>query len=252
MQAFLIALLILLIGFSLWRKLHENESLKYEFITIITHKFRTPMTHIKWILADLIQSETDPYRKESLTKLERSNDDLVQLVSALIEVTDTPKKGKASYQFERVNLVDLTRGVFNLFDHSFKEKNISITLDFRTADIFVKVDRSRLEFVLSTIIENASMYTSTGQKVLISVGSKWRKAIVTVADEGIGMSSLDMHNVGTKFFRAKTARAMDTSGFGINLYLARSIIRRLHGKLEIYSAGLKTGSTFKVILSKVT
>jgi len=249
--AFLILLLILFAGFSLWRKLSENETLKYEFISVITHKFRTPMTHIKWIVADMVQSEKDPYRRQNLAELQRSNEDMVKLVGALTEAMDTRGTGKSVYKFERLNLADLTKGAFALSDHSFKEKNISITLDFHDATIFVKADRTRLEFVLSTIIENACMYTPVGQKTWISAEAKRDKAIVTVQDDGIGISPFDMRRVSTKFFRAKTARVMDTEGFGVNLFLARSIINRLHGKLEIYSAGSKMGSTFRVILPRV-
>src|ERR1035437_9592467 len=87
-QAFLISLLVLLVVFYLWRKLRENEALKYEFITIITHKFRAPLTHTKWILDDMIKSESDSYRRENLVELQKSNEDLVKLVDALIELTD--------------------------------------------------------------------------------------------------------------------------------------------------------------------
>jgi len=249
-QTSFVLLLVLLVGYLLWRKLHENEELKYEFLTIITHKFRTPMTRVKWIIADLLQSETDPYRKESLTELERSNEDLVKLVGALIEVTDAPGSARSLYKFERINLVDLVKEVFKLSDRSFKEKNISIELDFPDPDISVKADRPRLEFALSSIIENAYRYTPVGKKVWISVEAKWGKAIVSVSDNGIGISPLDMRNIGTKFFRSKNARTMDTEGFGVNLFLARSIVRRLHGKIDIYSPGLDQGSAFKVILPK--
>ena len=248
--ASLVFLFAMIVFFFLWRKLHENEGLKYEFITIITHKFRTPMTRIKWLLADLIPSESDPFRKQSLTELQRSNEDLVKLVSALIEVTDAPGTEKSLYRFERINLVDLVKDTFNLSDRAFKEKNISVELDFPDPAIFVKADRSRLEFVLDSIIENAYMYTPVGKKAWISVESKWGKSIVTVSDNGIGISLFDMRNIGTRFFRAKNARAMDTEGLGVNLYLVRSIVRRLHGKFEIYSPGLDQGSAFKVILKK--
>ena len=244
----IIAIIVFLIGSLIWQKLHENENLKYEFITIITHKFRTPLTLIKWTLEDLVKNEPDSFRRQSLLQVQRSNEDLVKMIAALIESIEGQNSKKASYKFEKVDLIAMVRESFSLTERSFKEKNISVSFNFASREIFIKADQSRIEFVLSTILENAYTYTPTGRIVSVAVGTKRNNAIISVTDDGIGIDKWEMPHISTKFFRSKEAKAMDTDGFGVNLYLSRAIINRHHGKLDIYSAGLKKGSTFSVIL----
>jgi len=246
--AAIIAIIVAFIVILIWRKLHDNEGLKYEFVTIITHKFRTPLTHIKWILDDLIRSEPDAYRRENLTQIQKANEDLVKLIAALIELMDGPNSKESSYKFERIDLVAMIKENYAATERFFKEKNISVSFYFSAPEIFIKADHSRVEFILLTILENAYMYSFSGSIVSIAATIKRKNVIFSVTDNGIGIDSWDMSHVATKFFRSKQARAMDTEGFGVNLYLARSIIERHHGKLIIYSDGLKKGSTFSVIL----
>jgi two-component system OmpR family sensor kinase len=75
-----------------------------------------------------------------------------------------------------------------------------------------------------------------------------RKAIVTVADNGIGIAPRDIPHMFTKFFRTKEAQAMDTEGLGVGLYLAKSIVKRFGGSLAVQSEGLDRGATFSLIL----
>lgn len=250
-QAALVALLIAIIVFSLWRKLRENEALKYEFITIIAHKFRTPLTRIKWLLDDLVKSERDPYRRQNLAELGTENESLVKLIGTLVELTDAPGSKNSSYRFERIDLCAFVRETFNGMNRSFQEKNISVSLDFALPQIFVRADRSRLEFVLSTLLENARIYTPANGKAAIVITAKRRKTAVSVVDSGIGIASADMPHIFSRFFRAKNARSMDTEGLGVGLYLARSVVKRHHGKLQAFSAGPNSGSTFSLILRRV-
>jgi signal transduction histidine kinase len=250
-QAFLIILLVLLVVFYLWHKLRENEALKYEFITIITHKFRTPLTRTKWLLDDMTKSEPDSFRKENLASLQKENENLVKLIGTLIELTETKGKKESLYKFEHVDLCSFTREVLETVKQSFKEKNISVSFDCASPKIFAKIDRPRMEFVLSTILENACIYTPTGRRVSIVITTKHRKVATSVIDDGIGINPIDMPRIFTKFFRAKNAKTMDTEGFGVSLYLASSIVKRHSGKIEAFSAGLNTGSTFSVILPRV-
>ena len=249
--AVLVALVVFLIGFLLWRKLHQNEALKYEFITIIAHKFRTPLSRIKWLLGDLVKSEPDSFKRENLVSLQKENENLVKLIDTLVQLTDAPGTEKLSYKFERIDLCEFVRAVFETANRSFQEKNISVSINCPEQNVFVKVDRSRMEFVITTLLDNACLYTPPGRTAAVTVTAKWRKAAISVMDDGIGISPLDMQRMFTRFFRAKNAQTVDTEGLGVALYLADSIVKRHHGRLNAFSAGTNTGSTFSVILPRV-
>jgi signal transduction histidine kinase len=244
-----LAIILALITYTI-RKIKENESQKYEFITIIAHKFRTPLTSIKWLALSLIQKETDPYKKQDLEDINKSNQKLIDLTGTLIELTENANSSKASYVFERLSLCSLVRDVSDTFKDSFHKKNIFFSVSC-SEEIFVKADRPRLEFVIQTILENARNYTSPGKNVDVFVSRLHRRAIITVVDHGIGIDQKDISKIFSKFYRTQNAKSFDTEGFGVGLYLAKSIIRHHRGKIEIFSEGIDKGSTFSIVLPKV-
>jgi signal transduction histidine kinase len=101
---------------------------------------------------------------------------------------------------------------------------------------------------LSALLENACTLTPTGKKVRVLLTKHFNKAIITVLDDGIGISKEEMPLIFTKFYRSEAARRIDTEGFGMSLYLSKAIIRRHKGDIKVASAGLGTGSRFDLIL----
>lgn len=246
--AVIILAVLALVAEYIWKRLRENDVLKYEFITIIAHKFRTPLTSIKWLIEGFLGDSLDARLREGLTDVKQSTDKLISMTGTLIELTDTDNESRSSYSFEKVTLCDLVRGVSNAMLNRFHEKNQTFSMRCEAEDVVANVDRVRLEFVLQTLLENASTYTPTGRQVEVTVSRSGRKAAITVADNGIGIDPKDMPHIFSKFYRAANARAADTEGFGVGLYLARSVIRRHHGKMEVYSAGLDQGTAFTVTI----
>lgn len=246
-----ILLIIIFALIYLWHHLKENARLKYEFITIVAHKFRTPLTYVKWITDAWGSEEADPFKKKSLEDIKTSNQKLIDLTGTLIELADSDSSKSATYAIERISLCELVQNISTTLKDSYHEKNIFFSVKCPEENVMVKVDRSSLEFALSTIMENARNYTSPGKNVQVSVIRKFRKAIVTVEDDGIGISKNDLPHIFSKFFRGDNARKNDSDGFGVGLYLANSIVTRLHGKIEAYSPGEGQGSRFTVTLPRV-
>jgi signal transduction histidine kinase len=242
-----LVILVWLISF-LWRLFSQNEKLKYEFITIIAHKYRTPLTQIKWLCENLLKEEVDPYKKESLANIRQSNDKLIGLTNSLIEATDNDRSALTSYNFEKASICDLVRNVSSQFKKSFHEKNIYFSDELPQENIFCKIDSQRIEFVLGALLENACTLTSPGKKVRVVLEKHFRKVTISVLDDGIGISRQELPKIFTKFYRSEAARRIDTEGFGMSLYLAKAIMRRHGGAIKVASAGLGTGSRFDLIL----
>ncbi len=245
------AALLCILAIVLKRKLSSDDSLKYEFITIIAHKFRTPLTQIKWTSEGLIADEADPYKKQQLSEIRLSNENLIKLTSTLVELTDAADKKNDSYKMERLDLCALAKEAMEASKTAFHEKNLFMSMTCAIPEIFVKADSARLGFVLSTLMENACSYTPPGRNIAVGITATKRRAAISVADDGIGIEPKDLSRMFTKFFRTGSAQAMDTEGLGIGLYLARSITKRHNGTIEAYSEGAGKGSTFSVILPRV-
>jgi signal transduction histidine kinase len=235
----------------LWRRLREDESMKREFASIIAHKFRTPLTHIKWSADNLIMSETDPYSKRSLSDIKESNEKLIKLTGTLLELTDSDDAAVASYKLEHLDISSLARAAVEVSRKALHEKNLFLSIECSEPEIFVRADRSRMEFVLAALLDNACLYSPPGRDVSVAVSAGSGEAVISVTDNGIGMAPADVSRVFTKFFRSKEARAADSEGFGVSLYLAQSVVRRHGGRIDASSKGPGKGSTFSVVLPRV-
>jgi len=248
-----IALLIVLIIVSkkILSKLRENETLKREFITIVAHKFRTPLTQTRWLTEGLLSEEQDSYKKESLTQIQKANQGLIDLTGTLIELADSDNSSKTGYKFERTELAPLVRSVSESLRNLFKEKNIFFSVECPPPPIFAKIDTSRMEFALQTILTNAQTYTPPGRNVSISLIENAGHAVISVTDHGIGIDSKDLPHIFSKFYRTENAQQTDTEGFGVGLFLVSAIIRRHKGRLDVYSEGIGKGSTFTIVIPAV-
>lgn len=242
-------LLFIVTAFALYllRKVRNNSAIKYEFVTIIAHKFRTPLSSTRWSLGELIPSEPDPFRQNSLKDIQKSNQQLMDLTNTLIELADNDKNVQTSYNFEQAPLGDLVRNAVNAMQTQFGEKNISVSVT-EAEKPTVSVDKARLEFVLHNILQNSCIYTPAGGNVTITVGVMKGKAAAVFTDNGIGIEESELRNVFSEFHRTADAQKFDTEGLGVGLYLSKSIMRRLHGTIEVFSAGKDQGSTFVVSL----
>lgn len=234
-----------------WLKVRDYETLKSEFITIIAHKFRTPLTQMKWLIEEILEKEKDPYKTEGLKNLEKSNQNLIDLTGTLIELTESGDKSLASYSFEKTDVCTMMREMMESLKDDFHEKNIFISFKCSVPEIFAKLDKQRMEFVFHTLLENSMHYSYVGKNVDVSISLHGRKIIIEVTDYGIGIDKSEMPRLFTKFFRSQSAQSMDTDGFGVGLYLAQSIMKRHKGKIEAFSEGINTGSTFRITLPSV-
>jgi signal transduction histidine kinase len=231
-----------------WGKLRDNDILKYEFITIIAHKFRTPLTESKWATEELLHEEQDPQKRNSLNHIQQSNEKLVNLTGVLVDLANTDKNTDSLFRPEKVSLNYLVRGAVAGFDIRLKEKGISFSAEYPASDIVTLVDKERILFAVQTLLENSCNYTPNGGKVTISLTQSKRKAMIRVIDTGIGIKKEELPRIFSSFYRTKKAQSADTEGFGIGLSLARSIVNRHGGKIEVFSEGEGKGSTFTIIL----
>ena len=241
--------------YRLIKDIRESQRMKDEFISIIAHKFRTPLSEAKWILENMSSKEQDSTKRENLDEMRKINEHLVGITNTMVELADSDKSSRGGYSFARTNICSFVHTVTDEFSSRFHEKNIFLGIQCSVEELWAKIDKPRFEFVIQTLLENACTYTPTGKNVDIAVSQLRRgfrsKVVISVKDSGIGIDRSDAGKIFTKFFRADNARSTDTEGFGVGLYLARSIVRRHYGKMIFSSEGLGRGSLFQVVIPEV-
>ncbi len=236
-----------LAGTLVWRGMRDTDILKYEFIAVVTHKFRTPLTYIKWSMDEFVKAESEAERKRIRERVSNSVATLSELTGMLIDVARN-EATSFHYAFEEHDVADAVREV--IASHSDKAHGKDVTVSAFYADRLphALVDLTRIKFVFQILYENAINYSQRGGAVQISVKQDDGHIVVSVADHGIGIAKEDFSHLFAKFFRGAAARVADTEGMGIGLYMARTIVERHHGKIWAVSEGAGKGSTFSFSL----
>jgi signal transduction histidine kinase len=220
----------------------ENNKIQNEFIAIVTHKFRTPLTGIRWTINMLQKDLTLLEKKDLLLEMQKANERLMEIVDLLVGFAKFDKK--LEYAFEAVSLREIAAVSLNKYSAMIKSKDIKFSIESDRELPMVIIDKAKVQFVADMLVDNAIKYTPKGGSVTVSFDMTDKFVTLKVTDTGIGMGFFDSHRLFRHFFRAKNAKLMDTEGLGLGLYTAKTIITHHKGKLWATSPGIDKGSTF--------
>ncbi len=237
------------ISIIVWRNLRKGDLLRYEFITTVTHKFRTPLTGIKWATENLSSSNCNNESAEQIEYIRKSTEKLVELTDLLVTSSETESLSHR-YNIKKTSIDKITRDVLEIVKHQFKIKKISLTTEI-SDDLETMCDTAHIKFVIKTIIENAIQYTKDGGSIHVTNVIDRNKIFFSVKDSGIGINPNEIKLIFSKFYRTEEARSMDTEGMGIGLYVAKEIINRHKGKIIAESDGVGKGSTFSFWIPRI-
>lgn len=243
-----------------FEKVAEASRMKSEFISIVSHQLRTPVTNIRWsvdmLLSGRLDSVTPSEKHQEYFKIINQNigrmNDLVQdllMVSRL-------EQGRLPLRLEVIDLVEFVREMIKRFEPTAQAAKVTLILSTDSSPEAkpgtspvnnnrprVVADASQLKIILENFISNAIRYSKSGGTVNVAIKQKNKEAQVLVKDEGIGIPQEDQKFIGQKFFRAENARAHQSQGTGLGLSVSRALLERLGGKMGFKSQANK-GSTF--------
>ena len=240
-----ILLVLLLTIFFLVRE-NENNKIQNEFITIVTHKFRTPLTGIRWTIDMLQKDITLLEKKDLLSEMQKANQRLMEIVDLLVGFAKFDKR--LEYAFESISLAEIVSASLNKYSAAIKIKDIKFSIGSDTGLPLVIIDKAKIQFVVDMLIDNAIKYTPKGGLISSSYKMDDKSITLQITDSGIGFGFLDGKRIFKNFFRAKSAQLMDTEGLGLGLYTAKKIVSNHHGKLWAESPGVNKGATFSMRL----
>jgi heavy metal sensor kinase len=210
----------------------------------VAHDLKMPLARIR-VLAESVL--TTPREKEDLeevmsTIIEES-DRLLEMINTTLEIKAI-EAGSAVLNLAEVNLADVIRQAVDLFQFVAEDKDLTLQVN-HLVPFIVYGDLRRLQRVFANLIDNAVKYTPAGGKVEVTMRTGEHEAAVDIADTGIGISPESMPRIFERFYRGDKSRS--TSGLGLGLSLAESIIKAHGGKISVQSSSGR-GSTFTIIL----
>lgn len=222
-------------------KRKELEQQKDDFIGIVSHEFKTPLTSLKGYVQFLEKrflKQKEQVSAEYLSKMDNQITKLVSLIEDLLDVTRN-ELGELHYNLEVFDLNELVRDTIESL--SLSESNHTLVRQGKI-DNQLFGDRDRIGQVLTNFISNATKYSPEADRVIIEVAQKEKQAHVTVTDFGMGIASEEHEKIFQRFYRAKGS-GIGYPGLGLGLYISAEIIRRHNGEIWVDSSEGK-GSTF--------
>ncbi len=227
-------------------QLKEFESRKDEFVALLSHELKTPITSLKGftqILQRRFKEINDEQASRFLTRMDKQLGKLSILINDLLEIS------KMQSEILPFHLEDFD---LNAVIQETVENLQGTTLTHRilvesTIAVPVHADKDRVGQVLTNLLNNAIKYSPYANKVLLRVTSDQDFVIVSVQDFGIGIAEVYQQNIFERFYHVPEPVEKTFPGLGIGLYISHEIIHRLHGHIWVESKKGE-GSTFSFTL----
>lgn len=209
--------------------LKSMDRLKSNFLSLISHKFRTPLTAISLFLQNLASGVYDPEDPES-----RRNLDLIcgqsryleALVAELLVFSRFMAAGEGLH-LEPCSLRELIRSAVAASKEAVAKPNVAATFDLDPLPS-LSLDREKIAFAVGQVIDNAFKFSRETGAVTLSLKEEYGDCRLTVADTGIGIPRDELPKIFEKFYQVDPEGTGQIRGFGLGLFYAREFVK-LHG-----------------------
>lgn len=229
----------------LYEAIHAANAAKNDFISIVTHELRLPMTSIKGytdlILAGMVGTLSDQ-QNEFLQIVKRNLERMSVLIRDLSDINRI-ESGRMKFECEPFNLVETLDDVVDSLRESIEAREQELVLDIADNLSEVYADQNRIGQVLTNLISNANKYTPNGGKITVQVQQNGRYARINVVDTGFGISEEDQAKLFTQFFRSDSEEVRAQTGWGLGLSIVKKIVEAQGGEISCQSE-LGKGSSF--------
>ena len=242
-------ILLLLIGIMVYiyrtilmkRRIEEEANkAKLQFFTNISHELRTPLTLIADPVNYIIHDDNLNSQQRSMLQIVQRNVlVLTQLVSEILDFRKV-QNGKMELRLSDFNLAESMKQWIKLFSASAQKKHITISMDAPDT-IMLRADQDKIERICYNLLSNALKYTSEGGEITLTAKEENGRVMISVADNGCGISSDELPYIFDRFYQAKNAGR----GTGIGLAIVKAFTELHHGEVSATSIEGK-GSTFTI------
>jgi len=234
------------------KKAKSLNVLKFEFISIISHQLRTPLTGLKWALSMIIEelpSENQKEKKKVLESAQKSLNRILKLVDEFLQNAGIEAEKKSFIRkTERLDVAAMIEDIAVTNQLFTSSRGVILEVRQQQKNIPTVVgSRQQLIVALQNVIANAIYYSSRKQKVVVDLSYQGNFVYVKVKDNGLGISKHEQKHIFERFFRGREAIKMHTSGSGLGLYLTRAIVDK-HGGDIYFSSNPGQGSLFTIKL----
>jgi len=243
----IVALLVLLLAVVLFiitfiiiqsfEKLAEASRMKTEFINIVSHQLRGPLTNLKWSAEILTSGSLDHIKEkhqEYFRILKENSKRMEELVNDLLTVSRL-EQGRLPLNKQEISLDELVEKTISEFSPFIKASNIKLSFKSEKRPFLAYTDPHQLKIVIENFLDNAIRYIHQKGDINVYLGFKNNNIYFEVKDNGVGIPEKDQQYIFQKFFRSKNALKHQTQGSGLGLFITKTIVKRLGGDIGFKS-----------------
>jgi signal transduction histidine kinase len=230
-------------------QLVEADKVKDEFVALISHDLRTPLTsimgYVELTLDEEVEPPLDDERRGYLDVVARSSERLLRLVDDLLFVARLQSGGLELHAVP----IDLAAAAAQAVEEALpRAERKGLSLSFRSdGDVWIEGDKGRIYQLLDNLISNAIKFTPQDGRVEVRVLRTPEGCVLEVSDTGIGLAPGDLERVFDRFFRTERATDQQIAGTGLGLFIARAIAEA-HGGRIAATSDPGSGTTFRIDL----
>lgn len=236
-------------------KLHDLDKLKDDFVSIASHELRTPMTAVRsyvWMALNRSDMPLTDKLKRYLQRTLVSTERLINLVNDMLNVSRI-ESGRIEILPQAFDLQNLMGEVIVEIDAKAKEKNLQI-VSAGAALPKVFADPNKVHQILLNLLGNSLKFTPEHGSINISYASDGNFVEISIKDSGVGISESDLQRLFKKFSRLDNSyiAASSTGGTGLGLFICKSLVELMKGKIWASSEGENKGAKFIFTLPAAT
>ena len=231
-------------------QLKELDKRKSEFLSVMAHQLRTPLTGIKWALTMLLHTEPEllsDVQKKLLASCNEGNERMITIVNSMLQA-DRINMGTFELKPVETDFVALVESVIEEQQLTAMQREVTITLTPDANIPKLMIDKDTMRFALQNLVNNAIKYSLPKGTISIHIRLTGSRVECSIADHGIGIPLDQQQYIFSRFYRAKNAIATEPNGNGLGLFIVKSIVEKQGGTIGFTSEENK-GTTFYFLLN---
>ena len=230
------------------KKLSE---IKNDFINNMTHEFKTPIATVSLAVEALQDPELvnqESFRSRYMGIIKEENKRLGAQVEKVLQAATLDKK-EFKLKIEKINIVELIQTAQAHFELLVEKEGGTMDVHLAIKDPYIEADAFHLANVINNLLDNANKYSKAPPKISIYAADRGDEVIISVKDQGIGMTKDMLKRIFDKFYRVPTGNVHDVKGFGLGLAYVKAMVEAHKGSIDVESE-LDKGSIFTIHLPK--
>ena len=223
----------------------EIDRSKSEFVSVASHQLKTPATIVNFYTERLLNganSVVTPKQVDYINEIRGANQRMIEIVNTLLNVSRI-EMGIFPVDPMPVDVIEIFKNAVKESHMGREKKNLVLKERYHRLKHMIPIDALMLKMIFSNLISNAIKYTSAGGTISIETSEEEKNLLISVSDNGCGIPLDQQDKIFTKFFRSDNARRQDTDGTGLGLYIVKSVLDHIGGKVW-FSSKEKEGSNF--------